>query len=205
VRPALGRLAGRDRLLAEMAVAGIDWGATAAIPIPSDGNSALRLNLAGRDPAGRVQPGHDAERVMGGLVDTLMALRCADTGRPLVARIARYEELYEGVEPHSGPADLFVQWARVPRPRAVRSDEVGELPVPRLRSIRSVHYSPGFVLGAGPGIEGSGEHGLRRPAGRARLADLGATVLALLGVPVPTEISGRPIPGLVPAGAEAGA
>jgi predicted AlkP superfamily phosphohydrolase/phosphomutase len=205
LRPALGRLAGRDRLLAEIAVAGIDWPATSAMPIPSDGNSALRLNLTGRDPEGCVQPGDDAERVIAGLVDTLTALRCADTGRPLVARIARYEELYEGVEPHSGPADLFVQWARVSRPRAVRSEQVGELPVPTLRSIRSVHGTPGFVLGAGPGIERVGEQSLRRSAGQARLADLGPTVLSLLGVPAPAEVSGRPIQGLAPAGAEAGA
>jgi hypothetical protein len=82
---------------------------------------------------------------------------------------------------------------------------VGELPVPTLRSIRSVHYTPGFVLGAGPGIERAGDQGLRDPAGQAQLADVGATVLALLGVPVPAEVSGRPIPGLAPAGAEAGA
>jgi hypothetical protein len=77
--------------------------------------------------------------------------------------------------------------------------------VPTRRSIQSVHYTPGFVLGAGPGLERVGEQSLRHAAGQAQLADLGATVLALLGVPIPPEVSGRPIQGLVPAGAEAGA
>lgn len=205
LRPALGRLAGRDRLLAEIAAAGIDWPATSVAPIPSDGSCALRLNLAGRDPEGRVTAGADAERVLAELGDTLGELRSSDTGQPVVARVARYEELYPGSPAFSGPADLFVQWARVPRPRAVRSERIGEVPVPVQRSIRSVHRSPGFVLGAGPGIEASGDRSLRAPGGEARLADLGSTVLALLGVPAPPEVTGRPIQGLVPARAGAGA
>jgi hypothetical protein len=130
-------------------------------------------------------------------------LRCADTGAPIVARLARYEELFDA-EPGSGAADLFIQWARLPRPRAVRSDRVGEVAVPANRSIRSVHYAPGFTIGAGPGIEPSRARRLR-DADQARLPDVGATVLALLGVPQPPEVTGRPIAGLAPAGAAAGA
>src|SRR5439155_1109648 len=105
-------------------------------------------------------PGAEAEGVLEEIAECVRELRCADTGRPLVARLARYEELYDA-EPGSGPADLFIQWARVPRARAVRSDRLGEIPVPALRSIRSVHRVPGFVVGAGPGIEPSGGRRLR--------------------------------------------
>jgi predicted AlkP superfamily phosphohydrolase/phosphomutase len=203
LRPALGRLIGRDRLLAELAAGAIDWQATTVLPLPSDGSAALRLNLAGREPTGTVEPGPDAERTLEEITACLEELRCADTGRAVVARVARYEELFDAA-PLSGVADLFVQWERVPRPRALRSERVGEIPVPVERSIRSVHHAPGFAVAAGPGIAPAGG-GRLTGAGQARLADVAATVLALLGVPAPPEVTGRPIPGLVPAAAEAGA
>jgi predicted AlkP superfamily phosphohydrolase/phosphomutase len=204
LRPALGRLAGRDRLLAELDSGLIDWTATRAMKVPSDGSAALKLNLAGREPSGPVQPGDDAERTLRDLEAALLELRCADTGRPLVARIARFEELYEGAEPFTGPADLYVEWTRLARPRAVHSERVGEVPVPAARSIQSLHHVPGFAIASGHGIEPEG--GTRVPGrSEARLADVAATVLALLGVPLPPEVTGRPIAGLVPADAAAGA
>jgi hypothetical protein len=122
----------------------------------------------------------------------------------VVARTARYGELFEAADPDPS-ADLFIQWERIPRPRAVVSERVGEVPVPSLRSIESVHYRPGFAMAAGPGIEPAGERVLRTASTEARLADVGATVLALFGVEAPPEITGRPIAELVPEGAEAGA
>jgi predicted AlkP superfamily phosphohydrolase/phosphomutase len=202
LRPALGRVAGRDRLLAELAEAEFDWARTRAMPVPSDGNSAVRLNLAGRESQGAVQPGAEAERELAEIAECLSELRCADTGAPVVDRIARYEELFD-VEPLTGAADLFIRWARVPRPRAITSERLGEIPVRADRSIHSVHDSPGFAIGVGPGIEPSGQRRLR-VADEARLADVAATVLAMLGVPAPPEVTGRPIAELVPAGAEAG-
>jgi predicted AlkP superfamily phosphohydrolase/phosphomutase len=202
LRPALGRLAGRDRLLAELAEAEFDWTRTRAMPVPSDGNSAVKLNLAGRESQGTVQPGAEAERELAEITECLSELRCAGTGAPVVDRIARYEDLFD-VEPLTGAADLFIRWARVPRPRAITSERLGEIPLHANRSIQSVHDSPGFVVGVGPRIEPSGERRLRVPD-EARLADIGATVLALLDVPVPPAVTGQPIGALVPAAAEAG-
>jgi hypothetical protein len=149
-----------------------------------------------------VQPGAEADRELAEIAECLSELRCADSGEPVVARIMRYEELFDA-EPYRGTADLFVEWKGVRRPRAIRSERVGEIPVPARRSIRSVHGAPGFAIGAGPGIEPAGARGLRDGA-QARLRDVAATVLAQLGVPAPAELTGRPIEGLVPAAAEAG-
>ena len=204
LRPALGRIAGRDHLLAELDAGLVDWRATRVMKVPSDGSAALRLNLAGREPTGPVQPGREAERVLTDLAESLRELRCADTGRPLVARLARYEELYEGVDPFKGPADLYVQWERVSRPRAVRSDRVGEIPVPAARSNRSLHHAPGFAVASGPGIEPDPSTHLPGTA-EARLTDVGATALDLLGIASPPEITGRPMTAPVPADAAAGA
>jgi predicted AlkP superfamily phosphohydrolase/phosphomutase len=201
LRPALGRLAGRDRLLAELAAAEFDWTRSRAMTVPSDGNSAVRLNLAGREAQGTVEPGADADRALAEIAECLSELRCADTGAPVVERMARYEELYDE-QPWTGPADLFIRWADMPRPRAIASERLGEIPVPANRTIESVHDTPGFAVGAGPGIEPSGQRRLRVPD-EARLADVGATVLAMLGVPAPPEVTGRPIAALARAGAGA--
>ncbi|MEA2410764.1 MAG: hypothetical protein QOC77_1325 [Thermoleophilaceae bacterium] len=202
LRPVLGRMARRDRLLEEIAVAEFDWARTRVIPVPSDTNAAVKLNLAGREPQGVVQPGAEAERELAELTERLSELRCADTGARVVARIARYEELYDA-EPGSGPADLFIEWAQIPRPRAVTSERFGELVMHPERTMESTHLSPGFVVGAGPGIEPSGGRRLRVPQ-EARLADVAPTVLALLGVEQPPVVTGRTIEELVPAAAGAG-
>jgi predicted AlkP superfamily phosphohydrolase/phosphomutase len=202
LRPALGRLAGRDRLISTLDAGAVDWAASRVVRVPSDGSAALRLNLVGREPSGMVRPGVEAERTLRELAEFLSELRCADTGQELVARIVRFEELFDA-DPFTGPADLYAQWADVPRPRAVRSQRIGEISVPAGRSNRSVHRSPGFAVAFGRGIEPAGE-GRLPGTPRARLADVGATVLALLGVAAPAEVTGRPIPGLVPAGVVAG-
>jgi predicted AlkP superfamily phosphohydrolase/phosphomutase len=202
LRPALGRLAGRDRLLVELALAEFDWARTRAMPIPSDGSSAIRLNLAGRDPQGTVQPGAEAERELTDLAECLYELRCADSGASVVARIARYEELYDAA-PFSGPAELFIEWSRVSCPRVITSERIGEVTVPRHRTRQTNHCSPGFVVAAGPGIEAAGAPYALRGRDEARLADVAPTVLGLLGVVQPETVTGRPIAALVPEAAEA--
>ena len=58
--------------------------------------SGIRLNLVGREPAGIVKPGHEADRLFDDLSRELLAIRELPTGRPVVERVVRTADLYEG-------------------------------------------------------------------------------------------------------------
>lgn len=58
------------------------------------------------------------------------------------------------------------------------------------------HRLYGVVAGAGPGIRAGS------PIDGATIFDVAPTVLALLGLPIPGDLAGRPIPALLPSGIE---
>ncbi len=48
---------------------------------------AVRINLVGREPRGRVARGQEYDELLGWLSERLLELEDADTGRPLVRRL----------------------------------------------------------------------------------------------------------------------
>lgn len=161
----------------------------------------IRLNLAGREPRGVLQPGADAEAFVAWLRGALLEIVDERTGRALVARVSRTAELFHGEHLDLLP-DLLVEW----------SDEVatGSTQVangagarvsassPQLGTISGVnrygrtgeHRPVGWFVAAGPGIA----------AGRLdytpELLDLAPTFTGMLGVSL-AGCDGRPIAALV--------
>ena len=188
LRPALGRLVPRERLVGALEFADVDWSATRAFQVWGDGSTLVRINLQGREPAGIVTPAaYEALR------DDVMALFDelvdADTGEPAVIRTARYEDVGGG-PPTGGMPDVCVQWRRGQRPRAVSSPRVGEVVVPAEVARESIHWTNGMLLAAGPGIPATAAGRVDGPP--IRLVDFAATVLELVGVSAP-ELDGTPV------------
>jgi predicted AlkP superfamily phosphohydrolase/phosphomutase len=181
-------------------LSGTDWQRTVGFPLPSDGCGLIRINLAGREPEGIVEPGVAYDRVCADISQSLVELRHADTDEPVVLRVARFDELF-GVAPPAALPDLCVQWRRLHPVRAVRSERLGIVEVPSDSPVKAVHTSPGFLIGRAPGIPASGSPSLDGPS--ARLEDVAPTVMASLGVAPPEELSGRPITALATAVGEA--
>jgi predicted AlkP superfamily phosphohydrolase/phosphomutase len=189
LRRRLAPAVGRDALVAELSIADIDWGRTRAYPIPADTGAYIRLNVTGRDPAGCVAPGpeYDAacaevERLLLGLAD--------ENGEPVVVRVARWDEL-TGAEPWGHLPDLCVQWRHGVKPAHLTLPAGGRVEVSEEDARSAIHWAPGFVVGAGPGIAPSGRAALEGES--ARLVDVVPTILDLMGVPPATELPGRPI------------
>ncbi|MFI5271416.1 MAG: alkaline phosphatase family protein [Ktedonobacterales bacterium] len=65
------------------------------------------VNLAGREPAGSVQPGAEYERVCEALASELLAMRDPDDGALMVERVYRRDEIYHGESAANAP-DLVV-------------------------------------------------------------------------------------------------
>ena len=174
---------------------GIDWRRTLAYSEELDYHPHVWLNLAGREPEGIVSPARAGEtlaRVVAALGDWR-----DDSGRPIVRRVWRREEIYRGPFVERAP-DLLLELALMDgySSSCLRSDGPG----PALRRLRPAEYGAGrgrgmngahrrdglFVL-AGPGVRAAGE------LATADIVDVLPTLLALVGMDVPLGLDGRPI------------
>jgi predicted AlkP superfamily phosphohydrolase/phosphomutase len=162
--------------------------------------SGIRLNIAGREPDGVLQP-RDVEAFSEELSRELLALLDPETGRPLVERLRWTRDLFAGDQVDRLP-DLVVDWDLVPpvgsetigtgagAVRRATSPRIGTL-VRTNRYCRSgEHRNEGMFIAHGEGI---------RAATIGRVIsnmDLAPTFARLLGTDM-TDVDGRPIPELL--------
>jgi predicted AlkP superfamily phosphohydrolase/phosphomutase len=159
----------------------------------------IRLNLVGREPDGRLQPGNEVREFCDRLERDLLDIRDHRTGGPLVARVLRTADHFHGAHLDELP-DLLVEWNDE---AATGSTAIGNgagavvrASSPKIGVLegcndygRSGEHRPGgWFVAAGPGI---------RP-GRAQpvsVLDLAPTFARMLGLDIP-ECDGTVIPAL---------
>ena len=147
----------------------------------------VRINIAGREPRGRVRPGSDLEELTQWLERELLALTGPD-GRRIVHRVLRSSALYSGAL-RDGLPDLMIDWDRSAPIHAVSSPKIGTVRG-EYEGVRSGDHRPtGLLLARGPGIAAG------RLAHRVQMVDLAPTLSALAGVPM-KDVDGVPIPGV---------
>lgn len=190
-----GRLEGMARF------GGIDWRGTSAFSEELDYHPSVWLNRAHREPEGIVDDARYEEtraRVVAALTDW-----CDDAGRPVLDRVWRREELYDGPFTANVP-DLLLEPALVDGygPSCLRSDGPG----PALRRLvpseygagkgsgmNGGHRRDGMMLFAGDGVPSTGR------LSAADIVDVLPTLMALSGLPIPAGLDGRPIAGALSA------
>lgn len=155
-----------------------------------DPAAGVRFNLAGRENHGLVEPGEQYDAVVEHLSRELHALTDGRTGKPLVERIIRQEDLdltgYDG-----NPPDLIVQWA-VMDPPWIQSPTLGRID-PIYNNRAGDHRMLGFMMAAGPTVRpGQLDH-------TVALEDFASTIAGLLGLDV-AETDGAPIQSISPGG-----
>jgi predicted AlkP superfamily phosphohydrolase/phosphomutase len=181
---------------------GVDPDRSSCFPIANGlAVSGIRLNLTGREPRGTLAPGELADRFVEQLEQDLLAIVDDASGAPLVARVVRTRELYEGEHLDSLP-DLLVEWnERVANGTTALADGTGARVTARSARIGTIvgtndygrsgeHRPGGWFVAAGPGIE-RGTLG-REPS----LLDLAPTFVRILGLELPGA-DGEPIPEIV--------
>jgi len=104
------------------------WRSASAFALPRlDGFSAVRVNLVGREPAGKIRADLDYDAYLDALQDEIESWTVGDTGRRAVARVHRAargtEALRLGVAP-----DLMCWW-----------DKAGAIEEIRTRSLGTIH------------------------------------------------------------------
>ena len=114
-----GRTAFRDRRTADAKVRRSFW-------LPThDLHGGIRINLAGRENPGLVQPGQEYEGFVADLTHELHELRDVDTGEPVVGEVVRAADVdpqgYAGERP-----DLIVHWRKASF-GAIESPRIGRI------------------------------------------------------------------------------
>jgi predicted AlkP superfamily phosphohydrolase/phosphomutase len=158
--------------------------------------AGIRLNLRGREPRGRVEPGPEADALLDDLRRELHALRQPGTGEPIVDLVATPEELF-GRGTHPDLPDLTVGFRTdLGRIEACESPRVGRVEVPLWsRATRpdgwpvelgrtGDHTDASRLWVCAPGLPA-------RDGGRASVLDVAPTVLTLLDVRAAPTMTGR--------------
>ena len=171
----------------------IDWEKTQAycqefLSFPSE----IWINLEGKSPHGLVKPGAEYEAVVESLTRRLYELKDGETGRRLIRKIYRKDEVYRGPYLDLAP-DLILSWWDAEAFQVQKSVPGSGLPSvgdgsaePRASaaSWSGTHRLHGvLIMKGGP---------LRRAAAlsKAHITDVAPTLLHLMGVPVPPEMDG---------------
>jgi predicted AlkP superfamily phosphohydrolase/phosphomutase len=160
----------------------IDWSRTRAFSIGSFGQ--VYINLAGAYPQGIVQPGAEYEELKESMVREAMALRDPRTNEPLVERVYRRQDLYDGPYISRTP-DLIVQPRGWEYMAFGHADFGSNKLVEPITGLSGHHRLEGILILAGAGV---------RPGAavdNASILDLTPTILHALGVAVPADLDGR--------------
>ena len=176
-------------LTARLESRGHDWSATPAFAHPADNQGYIRLNLAGRERDGIVDPA-DADALMDDIAAGLHTFHDPD-GTPAVAAVEPVAKSFgAGVHAHRLP-DLIVRWS--------------DRPATRLTHVSSDRYGAVARRGAGSGRSGNhtagdawalvvpGASAARSPSRPPRVTDIAATAAALADPDASVDLPGEPL------------
>jgi len=116
----------------------------------NDISGAIRVNLIGREPEGRVRP-EDLPAIHERLRTELKALRNLDTGEPVVRDVVRTSEMCHGEHIEDLP-EFFVLWNREAPIERVGSDTIGEVVYLQRGNRTGDHQPESIFFAKGPGI-----------------------------------------------------
>jgi predicted AlkP superfamily phosphohydrolase/phosphomutase len=151
---------------------------------------AIRLNVRGRDPYGCVEPGEEYDAICADLIQELEALRDTESGRLVVIEAVRTDKVF-GEHHHPNLPDVLVRYRQETAITSVTSPRIGTVSKPARDEhfLRSGEHTPHVRLWhLGPGAAPGGT------MNEGHIRDVSATVLERLGVPIPEDLDGRPLP-----------
>jgi predicted AlkP superfamily phosphohydrolase/phosphomutase len=147
------------------------------------------INVRGREPQGIVEPGAEYERVREQIIDAALAFRHPRTGRQMVDRVLRREEVYHGPHLEHAP-DLILVPADLRDIFFGLADFGSNRVVDTVYRYSGMHRDHGMLMMEGPQVAADPSVG-DAPGWRAEIADLTPTILHLMDQPIPEDMDGR--------------
>jgi predicted AlkP superfamily phosphohydrolase/phosphomutase len=164
-------------------VTAIDWAATKAYRFPmSPPAEGLVINVSGRQAQGIVAPGDEYERLRESLMNQVIRLEDPEMGQPMVERVYKREELYNGEFMYRAPDLVILFRDGYMGGKGLQAPLLTPHPIGKLSGH---HSSEGIFLARGPEIKKN-----HRIDG-AHILDLAPTILYALDVPIPRDMDGK--------------
>lgn len=185
-----------EKLSLRWKTASIAWERTRAFVIENANEGFIRINLAGREPRGIVQPGAEYERLRDALFDTAKSMTNPANGRPAAQEVHRPQVEYSGPCRDQMP-DVVINWdpgARITTSLSTKAHGV-------TRSQRAAYEEAPYYTGnhrpnAFAAIVGPGVAPGQLLEG-ASILDLAPTILACFAIPKPVYMDGSVLDLLV--------
>ena len=159
---------------------------------------SIWINLKGVKPQGIVDAA-EYESLITFIIEKLAELKDPRTGKPVINRVYRRHEVFQGPFAEEG-ADLILDWWSEDSLFSTQPSfpEDTNKPALIIREHRpsetsewgGTHRLHGIVIARGPAFKGGAE------IANARLIDIAPTLLHLLDVPVPEDMDGKVLTGL---------
>jgi predicted AlkP superfamily phosphohydrolase/phosphomutase len=115
-------------------------------------NSGVRINLAGREREGIVQPGREYDELCDYLQEELAQVVKKDSGEPAFLRIIKVHDQFRG-EVQDRLPDLVVTWNRKTRITTVTSPKIGSISHNLQMARTGDHHPVGMFVATGAGVE----------------------------------------------------
>lgn len=157
-----------------------DWTRTQAFRLPSVGNSYLRVNLAGREPAGIVAPGDQYNALLAQIETQFRELVDPVTGERVVEDVYFPADHFQGPKVNELP-DVAIVWNSRRPINAVKSDALGIVSGQQAMHRSGNHRPEGFALFRGPAFAAD----VRTVQGDAR--QIAPAVLNVFGIQAPAH------------------
>lgn len=175
-------------LTSRLEMRGVDWSRTRAFAHPAENQGYIRLNLAGRERDGIVDPA-EADALLDEIAAGIESFRELD-GRPAVKSVEKVRDLFgTGDRVHQLP-DLIVKWVDTPATRleGLRSERFGTVRRHGVGSGRSGNHTEGDAWALV--VPGASRHAT--PSRPPRLEDVAATAAAVSGADT-SDMAGEPL------------
>jgi predicted AlkP superfamily phosphohydrolase/phosphomutase len=154
---------------------------------------SILINLKGVKPQGIVDPA-EYDQLLSYIIDKLAELKDPRTGKPVINRIYRRDELFHGPFAHES-ADLILDWwsedslfstlPSFPEDTHKPALVIREHKPTDEAEWGGTHRLQGILVARAPALKSKSE------IAGARLIDMAPTILHLLGVAVPEDMDGR--------------
>ncbi|HZQ09656.1 MAG TPA: alkaline phosphatase family protein [Anaerolineae bacterium] len=193
----------KSNLHYSMAYGNIDWSRTQAYAIGTMGN--VYLNVRGREPNGIVEM-QDYEATRDRVISAMRELCNPETNQPIFDFVYRREEIYNGdaldkapdvVGLIDGPYHIAaVDWRGADGTKSVVEKLGSQLLF--VSDTSGQHRMDGILIASGAGIVPNASDATHRTMTQSpNLIDLAPTILQLLGEPIPDDMDGRVVSGLL--------
>jgi len=152
-----------------------DMSKRSCFPVPNnDTYAAIRVNVAGREPQGRIRRGAEFDQYCKSLIQDLMTFINLEDRKPVIRKVHFMRDLYPNDNVDHLP-DLVIEWNRHIPTKAVYSPKTGKIEGVYESSRSGDHKMAGMFFATGPSIQPGP---LKDPVS---IMDFGPTFASFLG------------------------